>query len=146
MGGCCRAEEWCQRTDSTQDSRGSTDCVAIILKGETFILKSPGNRLDLISSELKLTKQAPTRNKRRLMNEKQSRMEFNDKSRVKMDKDKTVGSLLMALTQCLSRAVISVAAALGLSQSVWKTIKHECSLMSSASGSSLPQESLSVAV
>lgn len=141
MGGCCRAEEWCQRTDSTQESKGSTDCVAIILKGETLIL----NRLDLISNELKLTKQAPTRNKMKLMNEKQSRMEFNDKSHVKMDKDKTVGSLLMALTQYLSRAVISVAAAPGLSQSVWKTIK-QYSLMSSASGSSLPQEALSVAV
>lgn len=46
--------------------------------------------------------------------EKQSLMEFNDKSGINMDKNKTVGCVLAALTQCLGRVVTGEATLPGL--------------------------------
>lgn len=55
-------------------------------------------RFNLISSDLKLTKQVKTRSE----TEKPSQMEIHDKSSVNTDKDKTVGSYRKPLTHNVS--------------------------------------------
>lgn len=124
------------------DTKGSTDCEKMSLFWKVKLFHT--------EYQAWLDFQWPTINQ---TGQKRSQMEFknekfSDKSCINTDKDKTVGSLLTALAHTIPQQGCDWCSCCSwtFTVSVWKAIKHKHSLMSSASGSLLPEEPLSVAV